>query len=143
MKVSRVVIGVFFGAVVQVTPAIASPTMIRLGYADCAACHVSPQGGGLLTSYGRGVDVAQSARAREVPPSDADTRRYLYRRPLGWRRTAGDGDGVARQHDVVDIPGAAAQLAAPQRQESPDLHARGLRRDAADLDNADRRIRAT
>ena len=78
MKVSRVVIGVLFCAVVQVTPAIASPTMIRLGYADCAACHVSPQGGGLLTSYGRGVDVAQSARAREMPPSDADTRRYLY-----------------------------------------------------------------
>ena len=78
MKVSRVVIGVLFCAVAQVTPAIASPTMIRLGYADCAACHVSPQGGGLLTSYGRGVDVAQSARAREIPPSDADSRRYLY-----------------------------------------------------------------
>jgi hypothetical protein len=78
MKVSRVVIGVLFCAVVHVTPTIASPTMIRLGYADCAACHVSPQGGGLLTSYGRGVDVAQSARAREIPPSDADTRRYLY-----------------------------------------------------------------
>jgi hypothetical protein len=31
-----------------------------------------------LTSYGRGVDVAQSARAREILPSDADTRRYLY-----------------------------------------------------------------
>ena len=78
MKILRVVIGVLFCAVVHVTPAIASPTMIRLGYADCAACHVSPQGGGLLTSYGRGVDVAQSARAREIPPSDADTRRYLY-----------------------------------------------------------------
>lgn len=74
----RVLGGVLFCAVVQVTPALAAPTMIRLGYADCAACHVSPQGGGLLTSYGRGVDVAQSARAREIPPSDADTRRYLY-----------------------------------------------------------------
>ena len=72
------VLGGVFCAVVQVTPALAAPTMIRLGYADCAACHVSPQGGGLLTSYGRGVDVAQSARAREIPPSDADTRRYLY-----------------------------------------------------------------
>jgi hypothetical protein len=78
MRVSRLAIGVLFCAVVQVTPAIASPTMIRLGYSDCAACHVSPQGGGLLTSYGRGVDVAQSARAREIPPSDADSRRYLY-----------------------------------------------------------------
>jgi hypothetical protein len=78
MRVSRVVIGVLFCAMVQVTPSFASPTMIRLGYGDCAACHVSPQGGGLLTSYGRGVDVAQSARAREMSPSDADTRRYLY-----------------------------------------------------------------
>jgi len=78
MKLFRVVSGVLFCAVLQVTPALAAPTMIRLGYADCAACHVSPQGGGLLTSYGRGVDVAQSARARELPPSDADTRRYLY-----------------------------------------------------------------
>lgn len=78
MKWFRLIGGVMFCAVVQVTPALAAPTMIRLGYADCAACHVSPQGGGLLTSYGRGVDVAQSARAREIPPSDADTRRYLY-----------------------------------------------------------------
>jgi hypothetical protein len=78
MKVFRLIGGVLLCTVVQVTPALAAPTMIRLGYADCAACHVSPQGGGLLTSYGRGVDVAQSARARELPPSDADTRRYLY-----------------------------------------------------------------
>jgi hypothetical protein len=78
MKVFRLIGGVLLCAVIQVTPALAAPTMIRLGYADCAACHVSPQGGGLLTSYGRGVDVAQSARARELPPSDADTRRYLY-----------------------------------------------------------------
>ena len=78
MKVSRVFGSVMLCAVVQATPALAAPTMIRLGYADCSACHVSPQGGGLLTSYGRGVDVAQSARARELPPSDADTRRYLY-----------------------------------------------------------------
>ena len=78
MKLFRVIGGLMFCALVQVTPVLAAPTMIRLGYADCAACHVSPQGGGLLTSYGRGVDVAQSARAREIPPSDADTRRYLY-----------------------------------------------------------------
>jgi hypothetical protein len=78
MKLFRLIGGVLLCAVIQVTPALASPTMIRLGYADCSACHVSPQGGGLLTSYGRGVDVAQSARAREIPPSDADTRRYLY-----------------------------------------------------------------
>ena len=37
--------------------------MIRLGYADCASCHLSPQGAGLLTAYGKGIDEAQSLRA--------------------------------------------------------------------------------
>jgi hypothetical protein len=39
---------------------LALPTMVRLGYNDCASCHVSPQGGGLLNPYGRGIDKAQS-----------------------------------------------------------------------------------
>lgn len=34
--------------------------MIRLGYADRAPCHLSPQGAGLLTAYGTAVDDAQS-----------------------------------------------------------------------------------
>jgi hypothetical protein len=31
----------------------AFPEMIRMGYVNCTACHVSPTGGGLLTQYGR------------------------------------------------------------------------------------------
>jgi hypothetical protein len=62
----------------QAAPALASPTMIRLGYSDCATCHLSPQGGGLLTTYGKGIDVAQSVMAREVEPNDAEHRRLLY-----------------------------------------------------------------
>jgi polyisoprenoid-binding protein YceI len=58
--------------------AAASPTMVRLGYAGCVPCHLSPQGGGLLTDYGRRVDAAQSLRVREyVPPDDAETRTVL------------------------------------------------------------------
>jgi hypothetical protein len=50
--------------------AIALPTMIRLGYIDCASCHYSPQGGGPLNPYGRGIDEAQSLRAGEYRPRD-------------------------------------------------------------------------
>lgn len=78
MKLQSAIGGVLICLVAQATPALASPTMIRLGYSDCVSCHVSPQGGGLLTAYGRGIDVSQSLRAREIPPSDADTRRFLY-----------------------------------------------------------------
>jgi hypothetical protein len=46
----------------------ALPTMIRLGYPSCVSRHVSPQGGGLLNQYGRGVDQAQSLRGGEYQP---------------------------------------------------------------------------
>src|SRR5438128_6051939 len=50
-------------------PARALPTMIRLGYNNCAVCHISPQGGGLLNAYGRGIDQAQSLIGGEYQPS--------------------------------------------------------------------------
>src|SRR3954466_10080680 len=49
-------------------PARALPTMIRLGYTNCAACHISPQGGNLLNAYGRSIDQAQSLRGGEYQP---------------------------------------------------------------------------
>jgi hypothetical protein len=77
MRFPRLAIAVVLVAVAT-SPAVASPTMIRLGYTNCAACHVSPQGGGLLTPYGHGVDVAQSLRSREYQPPDAEPARFLY-----------------------------------------------------------------
>src|SRR5262245_33241705 len=53
------------------TPAFGLPTMIRLGYPNCASCHASPQGGGLLNEYGRGIDEAQSLRAGEYDAASA------------------------------------------------------------------------
>lgn len=38
----------------------ATPRMISYGYPNCMSCHVSVQGRGLLNSYGRGIDIAQS-----------------------------------------------------------------------------------
>jgi hypothetical protein len=58
--------------IMSATPAIALPTMIRIGYAGCASCHFAPQGGGLLNPYGRGIDEAQSLRAGEYQPRQND-----------------------------------------------------------------------
>jgi hypothetical protein len=55
----------------------ALPTMVRLGYSDCAACHISPQGGGLLNMYGRGIDEAQSFRAGEYKATENSIIRLL------------------------------------------------------------------
>ena len=54
---------------VSAGPLHALPTMIRLGYVNCAACHISPQGGGLLNAYGRSIDEAQSLRGGEYMPT--------------------------------------------------------------------------
>ena len=56
---------------------MASPAMIRLGYAGCQACHLSPQGRGLLTEYGKGIDDTHSAR-RGVYVTDEDRWRRLF-----------------------------------------------------------------
>jgi hypothetical protein len=62
--------------VVATAPAFAMPSMIRLGYTNCAVCHISPQGGGLLTPYGHGVDLAQSLFSREYKPPEPS--RFVY-----------------------------------------------------------------
>ena len=47
---------IFFGFLVSIfhqSTAEAFPEMIRHGYTNCISCHVSPNGGGVLTTYGR------------------------------------------------------------------------------------------
>lgn len=72
-----VAIAVAIGAVGYSTTAVALPTMIRLAYSDCATCHLAPQGGGPLKTYGKGIDEAQSLRAGEYRPRDTKLVRTL------------------------------------------------------------------
>ena len=72
------------------TSAFALPNMVRLGYPNCVSCHIDPQGGGLLNSYGKGIDEAQSLRAGEYDPADKG---FLDR--LSWNgRIEQDGRAV-------------------------------------------------
>ena len=71
----RVVVGVLFATLCPSSARLsASPAMIRLGYAGCQACHLSPQGRGLLTEYGKGIDDAQSPATEPMKPTR-----------IGWR----------------------------------------------------------
>jgi hypothetical protein len=71
---------------------IASPTMVRLGYARCDACHLAPQGAGLLTDYGKGIDEAQSwTRGEYRRPERTGRLRYDLRLlTSGWLTTPAD-----------------------------------------------------
>lgn len=108
-------------------PASALPTMVRIGYTGCAACHFSPQGAGPLTDYGRGIDQAQSLRGGEYHPPDRPRRlthdlRFLIQeqgtwingsrentfRPRLMYRNVTDVSKVFRLSGIVTVEGASA-----------------------------------
>jgi hypothetical protein len=103
----RAILGFALGAaaLVAAAPAHALPTMIRLGYNDCASCHVSPQGGGLLTPYGRGIDKAQSffggdydASQEALPMADQQRRlTHDLRSVLQEQATWSEGQAATNQ----------------------------------------------
>jgi hypothetical protein len=122
----RLAIGLSIG-IAHAAPAAALPTMVRLGYTGCASCHVSPQGAGPLTEYGRGIDQAQSLRGGEYRAREAhrkmmqdlravfqeqatwvDTRSpNVFRPRLLYRNVTEVGKGF-RLSGVVTFEGASA-----------------------------------
>src|SRR5450432_3431034 len=87
-------------------PGFALPTMIRLGYPNCSSCHISPQGGGLLNPYGRGIDRAQSLQGGEYAPWQAPLSGLLN---LEGRVTQ-DIRTVIQQQDVSTTGKAGTQV---------------------------------
>src|ERR687896_1709105 len=99
-RAHHVLAGLSLCVLVMAAPAAATPNMIRLGYPTCGSCHISPQGGGLLTHYGEGIDLAQTLRPEE--PRNADIRdddglgsrlNYDLRGTLGIEREPPDPTG--------------------------------------------------
>ena len=68
--------------------ALALPTMIRLGYVNCAACHIAPQGGaGRTASFRQTASYAQlfwAAREWRSPPSSSNGSASTARIAKGW-----------------------------------------------------------
>ena len=86
--------------------AAALPTMIRLGYTNCASCHIAPQGGGLLNLYGRSIDQAQSLQGGEYEPWQNP-----FIRAINWGgRITQDIRLVTQQQDVSTTGKPGTQL---------------------------------
>src|SRR6266581_5004551 len=60
------------------TPLSAHPYFIRLGYSTCTTCHVSPQGGSILTAYGEGVERALGLLQEPEQEGAQTSPRLLY-----------------------------------------------------------------
>jgi hypothetical protein len=61
MKISILIIFFFLGS-----KAFPYANMIRYGYTTCTACHNAPEGGGILTPYGKGIAQSTSAAGGEL-----------------------------------------------------------------------------
>ena len=97
-------------ALAAAAPARALPTMVRLGYASCASCHIAPQGGGPLNEYGRGIDGAQSRRAGEYEPAVSGRGRALNL----WGRVTQDVRTVIQEQQTWATDEPIANLFRPR-----------------------------
>lgn len=87
MMKSRLWVTFLFSNLLWISSASAHPEMIRLGYARCTACHTDSFGGGMLTSYGKGISHAESFFSKELEEnSEEPTLRHGFRGRVAWLR---------------------------------------------------------
>jgi hypothetical protein len=76
MRMSRVgivtVAAAFLGALAGAVPVAAEPAFLSKQYTRCTSCHVSPTGGGLLSSYGRALSASELSSTGNRRPVDPD-----------------------------------------------------------------------
>lgn len=78
----------------------AYPRMVRHGYSQCMACHVSPTGGGVLTAYGRSM-------SKEVLStwSSEGEEKFLYGAFSGpeWLHLSGDIRSIQTHYEDASV----------------------------------------
>ncbi len=83
----------------------AFPEMIKHGYVNCTACHVSPGGGGLLTSYGRSLS-AEVISTWSQPNEEKWSHGLINTAAVDdWLALGGDYRGVQVHSDTLDNNG--------------------------------------
>jgi len=94
------ILGLGFGGLLLSQPAHAFPEMVRHGYVNCTSCHVSPSGGGALTTYGRQLsgDVL-STWSRE---GEANVL-YGALKPPEWLTLGGDYRAIEIYRDTPQV----------------------------------------
>jgi len=90
MKMQRLAflvgMALFFGAGDFSPSAFGFPEMVRHGYPNCITCHVSPDGGGTLTKYGRSL----SAEILSTWAYKDETKYLYFVSPPDWLDLGGD-----------------------------------------------------
>ncbi|MSP19181.1 MAG: hypothetical protein EXR74_06385 [Bdellovibrionales bacterium] len=79
---------------------LAFPEMLRYGYSNCITCHVSPNGGGLVTSYGRAL--SQEALSTWHRENESDFLWGAIKFPE-WLNVGGDIRAVQTHLDTPTI----------------------------------------
>lgn len=88
-----------FLLIIVYSNAYAYPNMIRHGYFNCMGCHFAPEGGSVLTPYGKGISQAMSFQGGDYAPSESKLVKALT-----W-------DG--RIHNAVQIRGMGIRRGVP------------------------------
>ncbi len=106
MQVVRVLSGLLIFA--AALSAQAFPEMIRLGYVNCTACHVSPNGGRLLTDYGRSIS-SEALSTWGAPKEELPGHGFLSE-PPAWLKVGGDVRWIQTYVDNAQATATSAFL---------------------------------
>lgn len=86
------------------TQALAFPEMVRHGYPNCTACHLSPSGGGVLSDYGRELsrELLAAWKSEDEDSVEQEALHGLVEIPE-WLSLGGDLRGLQLVRDTPEL----------------------------------------